>query len=1354
MTGGSGKEDATSTTPNYDSPFYIHPSDYPRQMHVNDVLTDGNYTDWSQEMLNFLFAKNKVGFIDGTIEKPATNSKDYMPWMRSDAMIKGWLNTAMEKEIRTSVKYATTSQEIWEDLKERFGKDSAPKAYELKQSLTATRQEGLSVSAYYTKLRGIWDEIQSVLPMPTCECKKCTCGVGKRLTELQDKERLYEFLLGLDAEFATIRTQILAMQPTPTLGACYHLVAEDEQQRAVTASRRTTNDSTAFQAFIPTKRDQNQTPPKTVRKEGKKEVGTQAESCNFCGREGHKRDGCFKLIGYPDWWPGKGKQTKPKAACVEGEQDQTLGLNEEQYKQFATFFAKKDKSPLVANMAGKISKEGKWIVDSGATVHITYDNSLLEKLSTNRFETPDLSSKALIGMGDRVDGLYKMGVRRQALMTSSHTWHKRLGHVSVSKLSRLDFIKNVPKDFICDSCIKAKFTRLPFQLSTTKTNSCFDLIHCDIWGKYRTPSFTRANYFLTIVDDYSRAVWVFLLKHKHEASACLVSFHKMIQVQFEKKIKRMRCDNGGEFTSNEMQDFYTKEGIVLETTCPHTPQQNGVVERKHRHLLETARALRFEANLPIRFWGECVLAATHLINRLPSDVIENKTPYEILYDQTPDYNHLKVFGCLAYYRSTETKGDKFEVRGRPGVFLGYPPNTKGYKIYDPQHNKIIVSRDVKFVEDVFPFSKVDNLEEENDIFVIPTEWEHEVEVEQRTTEDHSIEEEADQNSPTTTTSAEPHDFTTTAPTETNSSDQNESEGCQRPKRNRSMPAHLNDYNVKLPPSLNTDTHSPSDHQPSTVHPLTHFVSYDKFTNAHKAFLAAITSSNEPKNFSQAMQDTKWVEAMKKEIKALEDNKTWTLQELPKGKRAIDSKWVYKIKYKPNGDVERYKARLVAKGFTQMEGVDYHDTFAPVAKLVTVRTLLAVAVKRGYHIHQLDVNNAFLHGDLHEDVYMKIPQGFETKDDTRVCKLKKSLYGLKQASRNWYQKFTNFLQRLGFRQSGADHSLFLFKEKDTFVAALIYVDDVIILGNDLQKIQATKVSLDAEFSIKDLGPLKFFLGIEVARTRDGMVLSQRKYTLDILEDAGMLGCRPATFPMEQNLKLDKREEEEVVDATQYRRLVGRLLYLQATRPDITYAVNVLSQFVSQPRVSHLEAANRVLRYLKATPGQGILLSNTGETSLTAYCDSDWLGCPLTRRSRTGYLLLLGGSPISWKSKKQSVVSRSSAEAEYRAMASTVSEILWMRWLLQELCAPCHGPTQLFCDNQAARHIANNPVFHERTKHVEMDCHFVRERVESKEIQPMKIDSQTQLADIFTKPLGAQRFHDLLGKLGITNLHAPT
>ncbi|KAK9055092.1 hypothetical protein SSX86_026172 [Deinandra increscens subsp. villosa] len=1168
----------------------------------------------------------------------------------------------------------------------------------------------------------------------------------------------------------------------------------------------------------------------------------EMKHCTFCNRDGHNRDGCFKRIGYPEWWPGKGKakKGKPRAVHIGREQSPFVGLTDEQYKAFLRHFEEsnkvdEDRSDRVANTTGTFNKDEDWIVDSGATEHTTYRSDILTNRKTNHNERPviipngdaipvngrgdytlpsgtkitdvlhvskfncnllsvsrltkdlqcsvtffpdfcvlqGLRSKTLIGVGECKNGLYRMGIfgeERKVMAVTIERWHKRLGHASDGKLSKVDFFKNVTfnlKDKLCVSCAKAKHTKLPFGVSHIKTKESFELLHCDIWGKYRTPSFSGANYFLTIVDDFTRSVWVFLIKHKSDASRHLIDFHKMVENQFEKRIKRIRCDNGGEFTSTLMTDFYKKQGILLETTCPHTPQQNGVVERKHRHLLETARALRFEANIPKKFWGECILTATYIINRLPSKTLQNKTPFEMLFNRKPDYDHMRVFGCLAYFRNNETRGDKFEVRGRPGVFLGYPPGTKGYKIYDIENKKIIISRDARFFESEFPFLSSNQVNETpHTIESFPFDQDITHEANDEATEPNKfyspqMEEDEPNNSITQQTEADQtNDSIIQGPVNDDQAQQDisiphfqENETTEaRPKRAKAPPKHFSEFIVKLPPSID-HTQPTSNSEGSTVHPITNYISYDKFSDSHRSFLAAITTNHEPKYFKQAMQDPKWVEAMKKEIQALENNNTWTLEPLPEGKRAIDSKWVYKIKYKPNGEIERYKARLVAKGFTQTEGVDFHDTFAPVAKLVTVRTLLAVAVKKDWIINQLDVNNAFLHGDLDEEVYMKVPQGFSKENETRVCRLRKSLYGLKQASRNWYKKITNFLLELGFVQSRCDHSLYIYKDRNIFIAILIYVDDVIIVGNNSSMIQEIKTNLDKKFSIKDLGILKYFLGIEVARTADGLVLSQRKYILDILVDSGMEGCKPSSFPMEQNLKLGLDESEPRVDANSYRRLIGRLLYLQATRPDVAYSVNVLSQFVADPRRNHLNAANRILRYLKSTPGLGILLPKGGGTDLVAYSDSDWLGCPTTRRSRTGYLLLLGGAPISWKTKKQSVVSRSSAEAEYRAMATTVSEILWMRWLLQSLGVIQNKATPLHCDNEAARHIANNPVFHERTKHVEMDCYFVRERVESQEIQPIRINTKLQIADLFTKGLGAQQLHHLLDKLGTRNLHAP-
>ncbi|XP_076914306.1 uncharacterized protein LOC143573263 [Bidens hawaiensis] len=374
MAGDKQPGDKPDTTmPDPSSPYYLHPSDYPRQMHVNDALSDHNYTDWMQEMVNFLFAK-KNGFVDGTIKKPKKTDFMYTAWMRCDAMIKGWLTTAMEKDIRDSVRYANTTADIWRDLVERFGKESAPRAYELKRTLASTRKDGASISAYFTKMRRIWDEIQAVLPAPYCTCHGCTCNVGKRLTDLKDKRKLYEFLMGLDPEFSVIRTQILAQKSTPTLNTTYHLVLDDEKQRAITFAKKPNSENAAYQAYVPSKREGTSKLNKEASTEVKKESGDRIEHYDFCGRDGHKKERCFKRVGYPEWWPGNKTKRKTKAACVEGDASPISGLNGEKYQQFLHHFGGKtnsleDKAPRTANMAGRVNEGKTWVLDSGARAY-------------------------------------------------------------------------------------------------------------------------------------------------------------------------------------------------------------------------------------------------------------------------------------------------------------------------------------------------------------------------------------------------------------------------------------------------------------------------------------------------------------------------------------------------------------------------------------------------------------------------------------------------------------------------------------------------------------------------------------------------------------------------------------------------------------------------------------------------------------------------------------------------------------------------------------------------------------------------------------------------------------------------
>lgn len=546
--------------------------------------------------------------------------------------------------------------------------------------------------------------------------------------------------------------------------------------------------------------------------------------------------------------------------------------------------------------------------------------------------------------------------------------------------------------------------------------------------------------------------------------------------------------------------------------------------------------------------------------------------------------------------------DKFLERTRKCVFIGYPYGQKGWKLYDLETEEVFVSRDVKFVEGKFPtFKSVEshqpaiplpNYEEPNYEGAEPTvleETPNEAELCSSMNEAHDENERLDSGE---SFNPEPEEKDTGLSQQI------------RPTRNRRLPAHLRDFVCHVSsledPSLDQPTPTASS---GKVYSIENFISYDRLSNNHKAFVVALDNEIEPRNYSEAMKDPRWKEAMAQELKALEANGTWTLEHLPPGKTPIGCKWVYKIKRQADGSIERFKARLVAKGFTQVEGLDFHETFAPVAKLVSVRCLLTVSLFKKWELHQLDVHNAFLHGDLEEEVYMQVPPGYQCNQSGLVCRLQKSLYGLKQASRNWFAKFASALIDYGFVQSGADHSLFTFTEGDIFMAILIYVDDIILAGNDSERCRKFKLYLSQHFHIKDLGTPKFFLGVEVARSPSGIFLSQRKYILDILTECGMLGAKPSFFPMQQQHKLSYDSGEPYSDPVQYRRLVGRLIYLTITRPELCYSIHILSQFMQDPRQSHLDVAVRILRYLKQSPGQGILLRTPHSLQLSAYSDSD-------------------------------------------------------------------------------------------------------------------------------------------------------
>ncbi|KAL2923679.1 Retrovirus-related Pol polyprotein from transposon TNT 1-94 [Bienertia sinuspersici] len=1006
--------------------------------------------------------------------------------------------------------------------------------------------------------------------------------------------------------------------------------------------------------------------------------------------------------------------------------------------------------------------------DLGCTITFTHDKCFVQDKSQTELS---------MLLGNLEAGLYKVGdrhIQNSSTILSSYAtsssvdevklWHLRLGHLPFNKLHYIFptlSLSNKLHDSFCRICPRAKQTRQPFVPSSSYSTLPFALIHVDLWGPYQHKTYTGCNQFLTIVDDHTRFTWVHLLKYKSDVVSILDSFFNYVETQFGTKVACVRSDNARELTEGDMKRIYALRGIIHQTSCYETPEQNAIVERKHRHLLETARTLYFHSYVPERFWGECVLTAAYLINRMPLKPLGFKTPFHMLFQSDPPLHHLKVFGCLCYLSTTKAHRTKFEPRANPGVFLGYSVTQKGYKVWDLHTKRLVVSRNVVFYERHFPFhlsfkhshpeyaSSADIFAPSSDLSSLFDEGYHVPQSSESSHPTHitphssplyshiSSVPTSPQTSSTAPVSNSPSssvkssfdpsnlviDITDTISTNTD---------LRRSSRPHKVPSYLTDY--KCNGSISSSSH------------WCNLVSSISFSSSHKSFLSSVCEYKEPKSFKEASTKPEWVEAMQKEIDALNKNNTWTFVDLPKGKKAIGSKWVYKVKLKADGTLDRCKARLVAHGCNQKHGVDYEETFSPVIKMTTVRCLIAVAAHRKWPMYQLDVNNAFLHGELTEEVYMKVPSGIPNPDQ-KVCKLNKSLYGLKQASRQWFAKLVSELIQLGFIQSKNDYSLFIKHTPQGITLGAVYVDDILVTGNDSDSIVALKSHLDKILSIKDLGLLNYFLGIEVGYADSGVILTQRKFTKELLETAGLELKGKATTPLPVDLKLSATTGVLLDNPEHYRSLVGKLNFLTTTRPDLAYAVQDLSQFMQLPRSSHMEALKHTLQYVSFTMDQGILLQGSDQLTLQAFSDSNWGACPDTRKSITGYVLLLGKSPISWKSKKQTTISRSSSEAEYRAMASAAAEVAWVVRLLEELDIHHLKPVTLHCDNQSALYIAKNPVFHERTKHIEIDYHFTRDKVLEGLLQLSYLPTSSQLADVFTKPLTSPQFGSLLSKLGL-------
>jgi hypothetical protein len=959
----------------------------------------------------------------------------------------------------------------------------------------------------------------------------------------------------------------------------------------------------------------------------------------------------------------------------------------------------------------------------------TIDNHVFVEFHPSCFRVKDLRTRKLLLQGPSRDGLYPWPSTALSLPSSPHAflgervsvdlWHNRFGHPALrvvrAVLSKFSLPISTNKAApVCSSCQQGKLHKFHFPLNSSVSAHPLDLLFLDVWGPAPVVSSNNKRYFLCIVEDYSHYSWLFPLSCKSEVLHVFTKFKLLVENYFQSSIKSVQTDGGGEFIP--VQRLLSAHGISYRQTCPHTHHQNGSVERKLRHIVDNGLALLSHASIPLKFWDSAFDTASYLNNRLPSSNNPTKSPFELLFNTAPNYHLLKVFGCecLPYLRPYNSS--KFSYRSKSCLFLGYSKPHVGYICFHPPSGRIYIARHVVFNETMFPFASVSS------------------------------------SSVAASSSISPPSIPLMSPT-----------------LPISVPADsvINKESISVPcdpapsPAPATIVPSPPDHPvPTQTHAMTTraqnnvfcpkpppagFIRYPIPQSFH---VSLGDTESEPTSYTHAAKSEKWRAAMAEEFNALLRNGTWTLVTPTASMNLVGSKWVFKIKRKSDGTVDRYKARLVAKGFHQQHGLDFDETYSPVVKPITIRTVLSMALTKGWCLKQIDISNAFLHGVLQETVYMSQPPGFvHPSFPGSVCHLKKAIYGLKQAPRAWYSQLSSKLHELGFKSCKLDSSLFILRTSIVTLFALVYVDDIILTGSTLAAMDALIRELSTVFPVKDLGDLNFFLGVEVTRVSTGILLSQQRYICDILKRTNLSLVKPISSPLSAATSLSKFSGSTFEDPTLYRQTVGALQYLSLTRPDIGFAVSKVSQFMHEPHDLHWTAVKRILRYLKSTADYGLFINKCSSSQLYAYSDADWAGCPDDRKSTSGYCIYLGSNLFSWSSKKQPTVSRSSTEAEYKAIANTTAEMMWIQSLFRDIGLVQHAAPILYCDNIGATYLSSNPAYHARTKHIEIDYHFVRDKVAEKALVVRFLSNKDQIADVLTKPLVSTRFCLLRSNLNV-------
>jgi hypothetical protein len=961
-------------------------------------------------------------------------------------------------------------------------------------------------------------------------------------------------------------------------------------------------------------------------------------------------------------------------------------------------------------------------------------------------------------------------------------WHRRLGHISGNQLIETNRVHNlkIPVRLIeymsrydsCKVCIQCKAKRHnqrkrsaaptkqakermdnwcvdeigPFSLieegnnyqpNTENNNKHSSRLHC--------PSIEGHQYGLVITDEYARYRIVVCLRTKDEAGDALIRMITLFQTQTGKVLKQLTTDGGKELISKKVKEFLDSQGTIPTLSPPYTPERNGIAESMNYTLIVHTRCLLEHCQAPQHLWNFALEYSTYLYNRIPRN--ENqKIPHQRMWPNVVIHmNHIHTFGCDVHYWIENSQRGKLQPTTKPGIFVGYSIKFNAYKVLtmpDEQGKiKIKATLNVTFVENSFA-----NLQAARNAIIAQAEKRTPTKEGKREFEVKFIGgHRANRNSKLTHYLVYWKGYRTpTWEPETNL--QNCKEMLEEYKQLQNSEPNPAEEKLLLAFEYECAMMAiqPEDQGQSSV----------KDFSIPESYLEAINHPTEGQFWRKAIHD---------ELQSLKLQGVFNigLCILPNGKQAIDTRWVFAKKHNERGEVTRYKARLVARGFQQKEGIDYNETFSPTVRMKTLKIVLAIAAERDYEMKQIDFDTAFLNANVKEEIYVKIPQGYQSNDSqvngNKVLRLVKAIYGTKQASREWWIELDTCLKTLGYKSTPLDECLYFKQVNDQLMLVTVYVDDMaVFFPASLQQVWTEDVEqIKSKYKIKELGDLNWILNMSVTRDRQRRLifLSQETYIKRVLDNFNISSTNVSkkhselpfhigdlTIPPKDWIPKELNKDL----ASQYRSIIGSLIYAaNITRPDIAYITNTLARYLSEPLDYHMKYAMRVLEYLYFNPGiqltfgSGQVNSTSDEFKIEVYSDSDWSQSREDRKSVSGMALLINNRLISWQSKKQSTVALSSTEAEYYALTEAVKEAMfitqWFKHVMNQSIVPI-----VFEDNIGAQEMADHSTNHNKTKHIDLRLFFIRDAVKAKAILIKRIASKDNIADIFTKTVSSDVF----------------